>query len=111
MANSSWVCFECRLAVRRPTQHIGDVTCPECGVACWPFGYKTPVPAKRDVGAWRKLLSEETETKQQRATDAAVALVRSRHALEQEIRRLAAMPENAGRAKAIRALRRRLGDG
>lgn len=111
MANSSWVCFECRLAVRRPTQHIGDVTCAECGVACSPLGYKTPVPALRDVGAWRNVLAAETEKKQQRATDAAAARVRSRHALEQEIRRLEAMPENAGRATAIGALRRRLGGG
>lgn len=111
MANSSWVCFACRLAVRRPTQHEGDVPCPECGVGCWRLGYKIPVPAKRDAAAWRKLHESETATKQQRATESSAARVRSRHALEQEIRRLEALPVNAGRAKAIRALRRRLGGG
>jgi hypothetical protein len=108
MANSSWVCCECRLAVRWPTQHLGDVPCSACGVACWPLGYKTPVPPKRDVEAWRNLLAAETEKKQQRATKATESQVRSRHALEQEIGRLVAMPENVGRASAIRALQRRL---
>ena len=68
------------------------------------------MPPKRDVEAWRKLLAAETEKKQQRASKATESQVRSRHALEQELRRLEAMPENAGRAMAIRALRRQLGD-
>ena len=108
MANSSWVCFECRLAVRRPTQHEGDVPCAECGVACWRLGYRIQVPAKRDAAAGRALREAEFTKLKQRATESAEARVRSRHALEQEIRRLEAMPENAGRANAIRALRRRL---
>ena len=62
------------------------------------------MPAKRDVEAWRKLLAAETEKKQQRATKATESQVRSRHELEQEIRRLEAMPETVGRASAIRAL-------
>jgi hypothetical protein len=111
MANSSWVCFECRLAVWRPTQHVGDVPCAECGVACWRLGYRSPVPAKRDAAAWRVLREAEFTKQKQRATVSAEAHVRSRHELEQEIRRLEAMPVNAGRAKAIRGLRRRLGDG
>jgi hypothetical protein len=108
MANSSWVCFECRLAVRRPTQHEEEVPCPQCGGACWGLGYKVPVPRKHDVRAWRELRESEVAEHQARTEASARGRVRARHELEQEIRRLEAMPENPGRAKAIRLLRRRL---
>ena len=77
---------------------------------CVSLGYKTPIPSKQDLRAWRELQQAETEKKQRQAAAAQRARVRQRHALEQEISRLEAMPKNAGRASAIRTLRRRLGD-
>jgi hypothetical protein len=108
MSNSSWVCFACRLAVRRPTQAAGDVVCAECGAACWPLGYKVEVPPKRDVDAWRQLQGAQLAKREALLAAAKVERVRSRHALEQEIRRLEAMPSNPGRARAIQLLRKRL---
>jgi len=108
VANSSWICFDCRLAVRRPTQFVGEVVCPECGVGCWCLGYKIPVPPKRDARAWRQLQESQVAQQDAQVDAARQARVRSRHDLEQEIRRLEAMPSSPGRAKAIMVLRRRL---
>lgn len=110
MANASWVCFACRCAVRRPTQHEGDVACPECRAACWPLGYKVPVPQKHDVRAWRELARTQQEERARRRAAAARARVRARHELEREIAWLASLPENAGRTRAIRLLRQQLAD-
>jgi DNA-directed RNA polymerase subunit RPC12/RpoP len=55
LGNGNWVCFECREAVRRPTQHADDVPCPACGQKCKYLGTQIPVPPKRSVKAWREL--------------------------------------------------------
>lgn len=111
MANSNWVCFDCRLAVRRPTQHEGTVACPECGEVCWPLGQKVPVPPQRDVKAWKSLHADSVARHHAFVDAAAKARVRARHDVELEIRRLEAMPSNAGRAAAIRELKQRLAKG
>jgi hypothetical protein len=108
VSNSAWVCFACRLQVRRQTQFAGDVRCPECANACIAIGYKLRVPAKRDATGWRELAALVAAAKARRGDDTQRARVRERHDLEQEIRRLAALPANPGRERAIRDLRKRL---
>lgn len=110
MGNSAWVCCECRLAVRRPTSHQDEVPCPECGAACHGLGYKILVPQKRDLRAWRELRASLVADASSKAQARAAVRVRARHDLEQEIRRLKAMPASAGRERAIQVLRRRLDD-
>ena len=51
----AWVCFECRLAVRRPVMYAGNVPCPECGGDCTPLGTQVPVPPKAKVREWKAL--------------------------------------------------------
>lgn len=53
--NGNWVCFDCREAVRRPTQHKGDVPCPRCGQSCTYAGTQTAIPSKQNIKAWRQL--------------------------------------------------------
>jgi hypothetical protein len=53
--NGTWVCFDCREAVRRPTQHKAAVPCPSCRQPCRYVGTETPLPPKRDAKAWQKL--------------------------------------------------------
>ena len=110
MSSSSWVCFECRLSVRRPTQHEGDVPCAQCGTACWPLGYKIPIPPRRDVRAWRELHVDVMAKRHLRAESDAESRVRQRHDLEQEVRRLEAMDSNPGRATAILQLKKQIED-
>jgi hypothetical protein len=110
MANSSWVCFACRIAVRRPSQQPQQVPCPHCREACWALGYKIPVPPKQDVRAWQKLRDAQHAEHHAKQDAAAHARVRRRHELEQELRRLTALPANPGREQSIKLLQRRLED-
>jgi hypothetical protein len=109
MGNSAWVCFDCREAVRRLTQYRGEVSCPKCARPCRCLGYKIPVPPKRNVGAWERLRKSLDEERVRGAEAQHASAIRRRHDIEQEIRDLESKPANAGRAKAVRLLKRRLG--
>lgn len=111
MGNAAWVCFKCRESVRRPTHYTADVPCPKCGQRCRCIGTKIPVPAKRDVRAWRELRAGLDAQAVKVAEAEHRERVRRRHSLEQEIRRLESRPKNDGRGKAIGLLKRRLGGG
>ena|SRR5688572_29450220 len=108
MGTAAWVCFDCRAAVRRSTAFAGEVPCPTCSKPCSYLGYKIPVPAKNKLREWSALREQLVRERMERELAADVAAVRARHELEQEIARLEAMPANAGRARAIGLLRRRL---
>jgi len=104
----AWVCFSCRLAVRRRFVRHAMVPCPECGRPCVDLGYKIPVPPKAKLRDWRIL---EQQVLQRRREDAQVEfryMIRRKHWLEREIARLQSMPVNDGRSKAIKLLRKEL---
>lgn len=109
-SNATWVCFECRQAVRRDNWPFfpKPVKCSHCGGECTSIGHKIPLPSKSDVRAWRSL----REQLQNSAVDAQVRKyeqrVRDIHALEQQIADLEARPKNEGRAKSMKHLRSEL---
>ena len=108
MGNATWVCFDCREAVRRNTQYRETVPCPKCTASMRYLGYKIPVPRKRDASSWdalREQLNLEQSTRQHENT---VKLVRRRHDAERELQRLEAKPSNPGRKKAILRLKKEL---
>lgn len=80
-----------------------------CAQLCRYLGYKIPVPPKRNVRAWQQLRTSLDEQQVRRAEVQHATAVRRRHDTEQQIRKLEAKPANAGRAKAARLLKRRLG--
>ncbi len=108
MSKRNFVCFRCCAAVRREPYSGESVRCPDCGEECHNIGYKIPVPPKSKPEVWKRLheqfFSERREALQQQD----VGKVRRKHALEQEIVKLEARPENNGRTKEIRRLRRQL---
>jgi hypothetical protein len=108
MGTAAWACFNCRTAVRRNTAFTGDVPCPNCGQPCSYLGYKIPVPPKAKGREWAALRDQLARERMQRELASGMNTVRGRHALEQEIARLEALPTNEGRTKAIRLLQRRL---
>jgi len=107
MANATWVCFSCRVAVRHPSYARG-VACPRCGQGLRPLSYKIRLPSENERRAWellRERLDQERRTvEEQRRADR----VRWRHALEQEIVALESRPPNKGRTRAVRLLQRKL---
>jgi hypothetical protein len=108
MSKKNFVCFRCRAAVRREAHSDEEVRCPECGKDCQNIGYKTPVPQKSKPEAWKRL--HEQFFREQRGTleQKDVSEVHRKQALEQEIAKLEDRPENNGRTKEIRRLRRQL---
>ena len=118
MCNGTWVCFDCRIAVRRPTVRrillyapwlIGDtaygpVLCPCCRQPCHFIGTEIELPSKHDRRGWKRLRLQvqcrRFEALQERHMDA----VRNRHDLIQQIRVLESRPLTDGRRKQVRQI-------
>ena len=122
MLNGTWVCFECRAAVRRPTWRlvtylrpwligstgVGNVRCPRCRDACQFLGPSIEIPPKRDTGAWVQLRDRVADLHATATDERLRESVRHRHDLEQRIRELQARPANPGRDALIKQLRAEL---
>jgi hypothetical protein len=122
MCNGTWVCFDCRTAVRRPTwrhvtyarpwlvgsTNVGKARCPECRGPCQFLGPAIEIPPKHDVRAWEKLRLQVEQFSTAAADERVKETVRRRHDLEQRIRELEDRPRNAGRDALIKQLRKEL---
>ena len=53
MSNATWVCFDCREVLRRPTEYREAVPCPNCGPGARYLGTKIRIPSKADDRAWQ----------------------------------------------------------
>ena len=125
MCNGTWVCFNCRLAVRRPTWRlvtylrpwligatdVGHVRCPRCHELCQFLGPTVEIPPKRDVAGWERLRDEVAQSHATAAEDRFTESVRRTHDLEQRIRDLESRPQNPGRDALIQELRAKLAAG
>ena len=122
MCNGTWVCFDCRTAVRRPTwRHVtnrrpsliglaGRVRCPSCHGECKFLGPSIEIPPKRKVQSWRNL-QKWVEKHRAEAVDSEYRkLIRRRHKLEQQISELRARPANDGREELITKLKQQLAE-
>ena len=104
----AWVCFSCRIAVRRRFTRKPVVPCPECGSACVDVGIKIPVPPKAKRKEWQALEQQIYQWQREDERVAFCDMVRRKHWLEREIRRLESRPTNDGRSQAVNILRREL---
>ena len=108
MSKRNFVCFNCRAAVRREAYSGNAVLCPDCGEECHNIGYKVPVPPKSKTQAWSALREDYFRWRRELVERQAIGKVRRIHALEKEISKLESRPENEGREKEIRRLKRQL---
>ena len=108
MSKRNFVCFKCRAAVRREPYSGNAVLCPDCGEECHNIGYKIPVPSKTKTQAWNELREDYFGWRRELVERDAIGKVRRKHALEKEISKLEVRPENDGRDKEIRRLKRLL---
>lgn len=107
--NHNFVCFECRVNVRRFGLAEAPL-CPQCGCECTDLGDKLPIPSKSDVVAWQRLYVDFREFKRRIAMTQEEERAAHTHRLERQIEHLESQPANPGREQTLRALRRRLND-
>lgn len=107
MSNYAWVCFDCRMAIRRPGS-AKDVRCPGCAKPCECLGYKIPVPPKSKTKVWERLRETWFASKRPALLRSQRQHVRFVHDTEREIARLRVLPEVPGRLKTIDCLIKRL---
>lgn len=119
MCNGNWVCFACRIAVRRRTwrcvtfirpwligsTEVGAVRCPGCRELCQFIGPTIEIPPKRDLAGWRRLQADVEKLRVALAERRFEESVRRRHALEQRIRTLEERPPSRGRDRLLNELR------
>jgi len=107
-SNHNYVCFDCRIAVRRSKTATALPLCAQCGRECKDLGYKIPLPPKADVDAWQDLYVGLRETKRRSVERQAVKRVALVHDLQRQLARLEGLPVNPGRANTISELRKQL---
>lgn len=108
MSNRKYVCFKCRTAVRREANSERSVLCPLCGSAAVNVGYKVPIPPKSKGKEWAALEKQLSQEASEIIAAEALERVQRIHHLEKEIKRIEALPSNAGRQSLIRQLKKEL---
>ena len=101
---TTWVCFDCREAVRRPAGHAKPVPCPKCRQNCQCLGTKIRISSKEAKLAWRELRMNIRES----LLAAAERRVRLRHRLEGQISELEAAPLTEERTGKLHRLKQQL---
>jgi hypothetical protein len=87
-ANHNFVCFDCRVNVRRFKLAEVAPLCPHCGSECTNLGYKSPIPPKDDLTAWERLYADLREAKRHLVTNQEKNRVALTHALERKLERI-----------------------
>lgn len=119
MSNTHYVCFPCRIAVKRPKSWLrgeGERAprCPHCGNACTELSYKAPIPPKSKNRQWAALFARTLAEQRRRNGYDPAALAAEKHCLEREAAALLARlndaknPPHPEHAKHIRRELRRV---
>src|SRR2546423_6356815 len=115
MCNGTWVCFVCRVVIRRPTWRaitfvrpwligsvdVSRVPCSKCGELCQFLGPTIEVPPKRDAKAWKLLRQKVARVYTKTNEEKFSRDIRRTHEIEKRIRELQSRHKNAGRLKII----------
>jgi len=119
MNNANWVCFDCRVSIRKASWRLltfykpwlvgdtwgGAVKCPQCQNPCKFLGHKIAIPPKRDDVAWHELREYVTARYRSHVDGRAEAYTRRKHEIERRIIELQSRAENKERDRLIKDLR------
>lgn len=94
--NANWICFDCRVCVRRDPYEVQSVACPDCGKACRAVGTKVAIPPQRANRAWSRLLKWLNDQRHESMQVRYLARQRRRHQLERMLAEIAQRPLNRG---------------
>ena len=108
MRANTWVCFGCRVAVRRGAHGQPEAKCSACGEAAFNLGHRIRIPEKGDVAAWNALHEAVRKAISSRVTFDRLFAVRRRHELERRVATLEQRESTPQRVKALRSLRKLL---
>ena len=122
MCKGTWVCFLCRVAVRRDTWRLvthvhpelvgdtmsGRVKCPECRSVCRFLGPSITIPPKRDARGWSQLENQINRFQRDHAEQSKKVKTQTRHAIERRIGALEKRGESTGRIVLIKELKKEL---
>jgi hypothetical protein len=108
MRTQAWLCFGCRIAVRRPTGYSQPVPCSTCGIDCVYLGDRIPVPPNDKPKDWVSLQAQLIREQERHRLAVEADRLQSKQKLEQEIDRLSLLQTNRGRATAIKLLQKKL---
>jgi hypothetical protein len=104
VVNWTWVCFDCRQAVRRMVGGNPDVRCPSCAKPCECIGAAKRLPRKIDLKAWNVI----REAYYAKRREQLLALESERREIirqhEQQLETLSRMPPSREREQQIAAL-------
>lgn len=108
-SNWNWICFDCRITVRRSWTYKNDVPCPRCQKNCVHFGTEIALPPAADLRAWRKIRRTFQESRADSVEHAKWQRVRRQHRLEWELVELEKSPASGKRDRRIAHVRVSLG--
>jgi hypothetical protein len=106
--NTTWVCFHCREAVRRPAGHAKAVPCPKCRQDCQCLGTKIRIPSKEHKRAWQELRMKIRDSLLSDVERRDRVDLRLRHRLERQISELEAAPSSEEEIETLQRLKEQL---
>jgi len=108
MSKHKFICFKCRISVKRELHPETQVKCPSCGSKCEWIGVKIPVPPKKNIKAWESLKHQLLEEESSLIENNKIEHIKRKHEIEKEIQKLELKPENSGRLSLIKQLKKEL---
>jgi hypothetical protein len=108
LGNATWVCFDCRESVRRPTQWKSEVPCPSCGNDCRNLGTQLQIPSKSNLRGWRKLREAILANRLKWMPVIQRRIVERIHRIERQIAKMELLPQTSERSQRIACLKEEL---
>lgn len=107
----TWVCFECRLSVRRPgIAKKSDVMCPNCGKRCFCLWTEARIPPRQARRAWAALRQLVYVQHHASIDWGHQSRLQEKHRLERRRVRLELQPVSEEQSRSLESIEKRLAE-